>query len=134
MRGKINYHLTLKIYSLCFIFDLRSQLLKTLRNEMWQYYIALLVLIVLWFLFCVIFSEQVQKSIFTDIFTSKLISMWNESMFLIPKYHQLQVFSELRSETQKLVCFHRNSRRHSNVFIALISFIVQTESARNRRW
>ncbi|KAG4066644.1 hypothetical protein HA402_007280 [Bradysia odoriphaga] len=68
-------------------------------DAMWYYYIGVIVLIVLWFLAIVIFSEQIRKSVFAEFFTCRLISLWNESMFLTSKYYQLENFSELKAET-----------------------------------
>lgn len=65
---------------------------------MWFYYIALLVLIFLYFLIIFVVSEQIRKSIFVDFFTSKTISLWNYSKFSPLKHYQLGQFAELKPD------------------------------------
>lgn len=72
---------------------------------MWFYLISVIVLIVLWFLACLIFSEQIRKSVFAEFYTSRMISLWYESLFISLKYYQLEKFTKFKLEesTEKLV-------------------------------
>lgn len=110
MRGKTD-SLTNTNPQFVFQFRSNSQLCRMWYETLYEmvYYCAgLLVVIVLWFLVIVIFSEQIRKSIFADFFTLQHIRLLKDSWFLIPKHHQLKEFSELNTGTSvgELVWFH----------------------------
>lgn len=96
----INYHFRVVSFT---IFNFILQLVVGTMWDMLLYLIFILLVIVLYFLTVIIISEHVRKSIFADLFTSKLISLWFERLFTPLKFYQLKEFSELKSQNELVI-------------------------------